>query len=139
MAIKLHSVACNIRSVNARYSVLLSICVVLRMNFYPAVAIEDARYNGTNFGPYLEVYPSANLSRSQLGCTPQPADNRTCPLYIALMMSFGGEYDSSGVIASVQYALDQINTDPDLLPGYWLHYTLTDSQVQLYNIIVSIV
>lgn len=98
------------------------------MNFYSAVAIEDAR-DGTKFGPYLEVYPSANLSRSQLGCTPQPADNRTCPLYIALMMSFGGEYDSSGVIASVQYALDQINTDPDLLPGYWLHYTLTDSQV----------
>ena len=133
MAIKLHSVACNIRSVKARYSVLLSICAILSMNFYPAVATVDAHSDGTNFGSYLEVYPSVNLSRSHLDCTPEPTDNRTCrPLYIALMMSFGGEYESSGVIASVQYALDQINSVPDLLPGYSLHYTLTDSQVQKY-------
>ena len=137
MAIKLHSVACNIRSVKARYSVLLSICAVLKMNFYPAAVatVGSARHDGTNFGSYLEVYPpGVNLSRSYLDCTPEPTDNRTCPLYVALMMSFGGEYESSGVIASVQYALDQINSVPDLLPGYSLHYTLTDSQVQLYSL-----
>ena len=30
---------------------------------------------------------------------------------------------------SVGWSLDQINRDPTLLPGYQLHYTLTDSQV----------
>ena len=118
---------------NSGIIVLVSICAALGMNFYPAVATEvreDAQPDGTNFGPYMEIYPTVNLSSSQLDCNPQPADNRTpCPLYIALMMSFGIEYDSSGVIASVQYALDQINADPNLLPGYSLHYTLTDSQV----------
>ena len=130
MAIELRSIACV--SVKHRTSVLnlvlVLVCTLLRINVQPAVA-ENADNDG-DFGSYLEVYPPVNLSQSQLTCTPQPADNKTCPLYIALMMSFGREYISSGVIASVQYALDQINADQDLLPGYSLHYTLTDSQVQ---------
>ena len=88
-----------------------------------------AASNNDDFGPYLEVYPPVDLSQNQLDCIPET--NRTCPLYIALSISFGGEYSSSGVVPGVQYALDQINADPDLLPGYSLHYTLTDSQVQL--------
>lgn len=60
---------------------------------------------------------------------PDPAMNRTCPLYIALLMSFGGAYTSSGVVPRVQVALDHINSDPRILPGYTLHYTLKDSQV----------
>jgi hypothetical protein len=40
------------------------------------------------------------------------------------------EYFGGGVVPGVQYALDQINADPNLLPGYSLHYTLTDSKVQ---------
>ena len=122
--------AINFRFIaSARENLLLiSIFTTLSVNVHPAISGD-----GGDFGhlPYLEVYPSANLSRSQLDCTPQPADDNgtACPLYIALMMSFGSEYDSSGVIASVQYALDQINDDPYLLPGYSLHYTLTDTQV----------
>ena len=53
-------------------------------------------------------------------------------LYFALMMSFGGEYKSSGAIPGVQVALDKINNDSTLLPGYKLHYTLTDSRVRAY-------
>ena len=34
-------------------------------------------------------------------------------------------------IAGVQAALDEINSRDDLLPGYTLHYTLTDSKVLL--------
>ena len=77
--------------------------------------------------PYLEVYPSIDATQDQLSCV--PSENVTCPLYVAVTMSFGGEYLSSGVIGSIQYALDQINNDSSLLPGYSLHYTLADSRV----------
>ena len=40
----------------------------------------------------------------------------------------GGD-ESSGALAGVQAALDEINSRDDLLPGYTLHYTLTDSKV----------
>ena len=123
MAIKIYT------SVKSHCSVLL-LCALLKTNFPAFAAAAENALDSTTFGPYVEVYPApVDLSRNQLDCT--PTNNETCPLYFALMMSFGGEYVSSGVIASVQYALDQINSDSDLLPGYSLHYTLTDSQVQL--------
>ena len=66
---------------------------------------------------YLQIYPPVNGS-----------DGRT-PLYFALMLSFGGDYTSIGALPGVQIALDYINRQPSILPGYSLHYTLTDSQV----------
>lgn len=78
---------------------------------------------------YKDIYPPANISVDQQACTPDAASNRTCPLYVALLMSFGGAYTSSGVVPAIQVALDQINSDPSMLPGYTLHYTLKDSQV----------
>jgi gamma-aminobutyric acid type B receptor len=44
------------------------------------------------------------------------------------MLSFGGDYTSIGALPGVQIALDYINNEPSILPGYSLHYTLTDSQ-----------
>ena len=70
--------------------------------------------------PYLQVYPAVNKS-----------DSRT-PLYFALVLSFGEEYRSIGALPGVQIALDYINSNPDILPGHTLHYTLTDSQVYNY-------
>lgn len=67
--------------------------------------------------PYLQVYPPVNET-----------DVRT-PLYFALMLSFGGDYTSIGALPAVQIALNYINNQPSILPGYTLHYTLTDSQV----------
>ena len=66
---------------------------------------------------YLDIYPPVDGN-----------DTRT-PLYFALLQSFGGDYNGSGSVAGLQVALDRINSDPTLLPGYSLHYTLTDSQV----------
>ena len=69
---------------------------------------------------YLEVYPDPT--------DPEVLRGRT-PLYFALIQSLGGELDGSGSVAGVKVALDRINNDSSLLPGYTLHYTLTDSQV----------
>ena len=67
---------------------------------------------------YLHIYPPVDEN-----------DTRT-PLHFALLQSFGSEYNGSGSVAGLQVALDRINSDPTLLPGYTLHYTLTDSQVK---------
>ena len=67
--------------------------------------------------PYLHIYPRVN-----------DTDART-PLYFALVLSFGGDYTSIGALPGIQVALDYINNDLSLLPGYTLHYTLTDSKV----------
>lgn len=87
-----------------------------------------------NVGPYRHIYPPADISADQQACLPDAASNRTCPLYVALLMSFGGSFTSSGVVPAIQLALDQINSDPTMLPGYTLHYTLKDSQVRKINI-----
>ena len=82
-----------------------------------------------DLGPYKEIYPFADISQDQQSCSPDPARNVTCPLYVALMMSFGGNFESSGVIPGVQLAIEQINQNQSLLPGYTLHYILMDTQV----------
>ena len=68
---------------------------------------------------YLQLYPTRSGS-----------DINTTHLYFGLMMSFGGDLVSSGAIPGVQVALDDINSNDSMLPGYTLHYTLTDSQVR---------
>ena len=60
---------------------------------------------------------------------PKVADGKT-PLYFAFMQSFSGGYVSSGGIPSVMVALDEINNRPSLLPGYSLHYALSDNAVR---------
>lgn len=67
--------------------------------------------------PYHDVYPPVEAN-----------DDRT-PLYFAVVLSNGGERVSIGALPGVQIALDHVNSNPSLLPGYTLHYTLTPSQV----------
>jgi len=78
--------------------------------------------------PYLQVYPPVN------------ENDGSTPLYFALVLSSGGQYTSIGALPGVQIALDYINSQPDILPGYSLHYTLTDSQVRgvLYQLVQSL-
>ena len=60
-----------------------------------------------------------------------PLDNQTkaIPLVFGLIMSFGGNIESSDAVPGVRVALDRINNDTNILPGYSLHYALSDSRV----------
>ena len=80
-----------------------------------------------NYGPYDHVYPYVDITQNRSTCV--VSENKTCPLYIALMMSSGGDVDSRGVIPAVQMAIDQINSEPNMLPGYSLHYILKTTKV----------
>lgn len=97
----------------------------------PTCSSQESRYagqyEGLSFGPYKHIYPPVDITQPQGECT--PSDNVTCPLYVAYMTSFGGSFTSSGALPGVQIALDQINDNTDILPGYSLHYLLMDSQV----------
>ena len=54
---------------------------------------------------------------------------------ILLVVSFGQfGYNSSGVIPAADIALEDINKDPDILPGYKLTYDrVRDSQVSQHD------
>ena len=68
--------------------------------------------------PY--VYPSLD----SINCSGKT------PLYFGLIQSFDAEqFDGSGAIAGVNVALDRINRNCSVLPGYSLHYTVADSKV----------
>ena len=84
--------------------------------------------SGDNFGPYKQVYPKTDLQQDPNNCS--LSENGTCPLYIALMMAFDGDFVSSGVIPGIQVAIDEINDDSSMLPGYTLHYTLMATTVR---------
>lgn len=71
---------------------------------------------------YLEVYPDPG--------DPEVLKGRA-PLHFALVLSRGAQFNSFGAVAGVKLALDMINNDSSLLPGYTLHYTLDDCQVAI--------
>ena len=79
--------------------------------------------------PYAQIYPGED---SALKSWETPTSDGKSPLYFALILSFGGQYLSSGAIPGVQVALDQINSDTSILPGYELRYTLIESVVSFF-------
>ncbi len=90
----------------------------------------------TAYGVYREIYPplaeNASISSQDYynrRCTVE----EPCPLFFTFLISFGGIYKSNGGLPGVQIALNQINADPDFLPGYTLHYTLHDSNVSTHT------
>ena len=81
-----------------------------------------ANFRETEESPYISIYPKRTEHTPKF-------DNDLVPLYFGLMLSLTGDHQSSGALAGVQAALDKINSRDELLPGYSLHYTLTDSKV----------
>jgi hypothetical protein len=60
-------------------------------------------------------------------------------LYFGLMLSLSGDDQSSGALAGVQAALDEINSRDDLLPGYSLSFTpIIDSIVSLIAVFIQV-
>ena len=103
--------------------------IVAAGSFYFSSA---AHTGGSEEQAYKDIYPQIADTSVQFGvAVNSSAELERVPLYFGLMMSFGGDVKSSGAIPGVQVALDAINNQPDLLPGYTLHYTLTDSQVYI--------
>ena len=58
------------------------------------------------------------------------------PLHFSLVVSFGLDgFNSSGTIPAIDLALEQINTNQTVLPGYeLLHTTPRDSEVSLHTL-----
>ena len=82
-----------------------------------------------------EVCSATNQSQVYPAIHEQDGTN-SIPLYFGLMLSLSGDDQSSGALAGVQAALDEVNSRDDLLPGYSLHYTLTDSKVRVYKLLM---
>ena len=87
-----------------------------------ACLVQPSRGEVLNNGGVFQVYPAL-----------EDAPEGTTPLYFALMQSFSGGYVSAGGIPALMVALDEINNNSDVLPGYSLHYTLSDNGVCSYN------
>ena len=101
-------------------TVVLSLLLLSANNF--AVQCSSLSYDPED---YLDVYPDPQDPGVLMGRT---------PLHFALIQSLGGpdsQLDGSGTLAGVKVALDSINNDSSLLPGYTLHYTFTNSKVEL--------
>lgn len=99
---------------------VIACCSVVALTLLISVVQCSLPYDPDN---YLEVYPDPR--------NPEVLQGRTS-LYFALILSLGGpdsQLDGSGAIAGVKVALDRINDDSSLLPGYVLHYTFTNSKV----------
>jgi hypothetical protein len=99
-----------------------------------------AAADGGRFGVYKEIYPPLERNDSLVSldyynrsCTPDDP----CPLFFTFLISFGGLYVSDGALPGVQVALDEINKDPTILPGYTLHYTLHDSSVSYDSFVLT--
>ena len=85
------------------------------------LAIVLPRCEASRYDPTNRIYP-----------WPLPADRKA--IFFSLIVSFGENFNSSGVVPGVNVALDIINSnDSNLLNGYSLHYILSDSKVALPN------
>jgi gamma-aminobutyric acid type B receptor len=73
-----------------------------------------------------ELLASAAVYNLEDPYPPENNDSRV-PLYFSLIQSFSGQYISSYSLPGLQLALDLINEDETLLPGYSLHFVITDT------------
>ena len=113
---------------------LLSIraSLIIRADQKPFIAYVKAMANVKVYATVLLALLITAVFLSKVSCynlsNLSSATNSTT-LYFGMMLSLSGDDQSSGALDGVQAALDEINSRDDLLPGYSLNFTLTDSQV----------
>lgn len=80
----------------------------------------------------LQLFQVASLVLLLLTVQWQTAASQTTQLYFMYVTSKSSVFNSSGTVAAVDMALETINADPNLLPGYQLNYPeLLDSEVSI--------
>ena len=102
--------------------VYATLCFLIILNEASVVAFHST---SSDLEGQDHIYPS----------TVAPGDTRT-PLTLGLMLSFSGKYVTKNTIPGIQLAMDTINAR-DILPGYRLQYSLTNSQVSQTCCLVS--
>ena len=108
-----------VHSVSVVYGTL---CLLAVLN---EVSLVAAQATSSDLEGQDHVYPSSVAQ----------GDTRT-PLTLGLMLSFSGDYVIKDAIPGIQLAVDTINAG-NILPGYRLHYSLTNSQVSVTRFLVS--
>ena len=83
----------------------------------------------TNCQPVLLILISCSWIFDVNSAVRTTSPSNSSALYFGLMLSLSGDDESSGALAGVQAALDEINSRDDLLPGYSLHYIPINSKV----------
>ena len=79
----------------------------------------------------LRVKHSVSLPLDEIRYPSVNASDGRKPLYFSLIQSLskGSQYVSVYSLVGLEFALDLINADESFLPGYSLHYVLTDASV----------
>ena len=117
------AVLCTMSAVNAVAWCIAMFCflLILAMNL-----VQPSLGEVLNDGEVFQVYP--NLEDVQ---------NGTTPLYFALMQSFSGGYVSAGGIPGLMVALDEINKNSTVLPGYRYTPCTTHSATMRWVLLIS--
>ena len=85
-------------------------------------------------GPAAEASPSSGNGVIYPPLTEDSDGTAETPLFVGLIESYDPAHPdrllkSVGTIIGTEIALDHINADPSILPGYRLHYNFINSQV----------
>ena len=107
------------KAVHPACVVYATLCFLTILNEASVVAFQST---SSDLEGQDHIYPS----------TVAPGDTRT-PLTLGLMLSFSGDYVTKDAIPGIQIAVDTINAG-DILPGYILQYSLTNSQVSVTHL-----
>ena len=78
----------------------------------------------------LNIYPERD------GVSAGSGDEDVTPLYVGLIQSYDPtardeQLGSVGTVVGTEIALDHINANESMLPGYRIHYNFINSQVSL--------
>ncbi len=113
------------------------ICVGLLSNaqtqIVPANTTEIIPSTRTSYNvehePTSSEYYLPSTTASTATSDVQVTSDTRIPLYLSAYFTLGGAWDGSGILPAVEMALDHINENADVLPGYELKMVWNDTRV----------